>query len=104
MVGLGGAAVIGGVIFGITAQGTNDDFKVEDDFARKRVLESDGKSQALTSDILGITGGVLVASGLIWYFVASGDDPPPPRTTFALPSVRPLLLRDGLGLAVGGTL
>lgn len=104
LVGLGGAALIGGVVFGVIAQGTNDDFKAEDDLTKKRALESDGKSQALTSDILGITGGVIVATGLIWYFAASGGEPAPTRTTFELPAVRPMLLKDGIGLALGGTL
>ncbi len=102
LVGLGGAAVVGAVIFGLSAQGTNDDFKAESDLERKRELESDGKSQALATDLLGIGGGLLVAGGLIWYFAASGDAPAP--TTVELPPVRPMLTRDGIGIVVGGTL
>ncbi len=102
LVGIGGAAVVGAVVFGLSAQSTNDDFKAETDLVRKRELESDGKSQALATDLLGIGGGLLVAGGLIWYFAASGDEAAP--TTVELPPVRPLLTRDGFGIVVGGTL
>ena len=103
LVGIGGAAVVGAVVFGLMAQGTNEDFDAESDIALKKELESDGKAQALTSDLLGVGGGLLVAGGLIWYFAASGEEPAP-RTTVELPPVRPMLTRDGFGIAFGGTL
>jgi len=105
MVGIGGAAVIGGVVMGLAAQGTNDDFHAETDLDVKRTLEDDGRGQALWADILGFGGGALVAGGLIWYFVASGSEQAPASSVqLELPPLRPLLTRDGIGLAWGGKL
>ncbi len=101
LVGIGGAAVIGGVAFGLAAQSTNEDFKAIDDLAQKRTFESDGKAQALTSDLLWVGGGLLVVSGLIWYFAASGDEADPKVGTSL---VQPFVMRDGAGVMVGGTL
>ena len=105
-IGVGGAALLGGIVAGILAQGTNDDFQSAADIDDKRRLEDDGKSQALASDILTFGGGALIVSGVIWYVLASDGEPAaaPATTTLELPPLRPLVTRDGIGLAYGGHL
>lgn len=72
MVGGGGALVVGGVIAGVVARGTNQDFLAgQGGVEGMRELSDRGQQQAVVADALWITGAVTAVAGLGWGIGAS---------------------------------
>jgi tetratricopeptide (TPR) repeat protein len=100
---LGGAAFLGGAIFGSLAVETQVRYAQarEDGLAeRARALRDTGRSQALIGDALMIGGGITAAAGLIWFLVDGYDDAPAPASVrlYTTP------IRDGAFVMIGGSL
>ncbi|MFO0744955.1 MAG: hypothetical protein U1F43_04660 [Myxococcota bacterium] len=105
LVTLGGASLVGAAIMGLVAQSTNDDYARLDDVAAMRRTEDRGRQQALAADVLGIGGGVLVGSGLIWFFAGGGASAAASgESRVELPALRPMLGGGAVGVTWEGRL
>lgn len=79
--GLGGVGLVVGTVFGVLAKGTYDDSlevcRTETLCSPEGLdLRDEADSQALVSSITIPIGGVLVAGGLLMFFLAPDDDAP----------------------------
>jgi len=103
----GGALLVGGVIMGVVAKGTEGDFSEANTAAEKRELQSSGKTQALVADILMGTGIVALGAGIVWLIIDSGSDAgdssvaPVSETGFRF---EPRFIPGGAALVFGGNL
>lgn len=103
----GGALLIGGVIMGVVAKGTESDFSVATSAAEKRELQDSGKSQALVADLLMGTGIIALGTGIVWLIIESGSSSggasvePVPETGFRF---EPRVIPGGAALVFGGHL
>ncbi|MCC6625516.1 MAG: hypothetical protein IT385_30030 [Deltaproteobacteria bacterium] len=110
LIGTGTAAIVGGAVMALVASSTHDDYgrlAAATELDDKRATEDSGRSQALVADVLGIGGGVLVATGIIVYLAESsgargaGSVSPLPGGGASL---KPVLVPGGFGLALEGSL
>ncbi len=71
--GLGGAMVVTGGVFGLLASGDKDDLSSEFDPVEKPKLRDSAESNALTADILYIAGGVALTTGIVLFLMDEGE-------------------------------
>lgn len=76
--GLGAAMAGTGAVFGLMAQETHDNFKAARNVQDKRSFQEDAEQSALIADILFISGGVAIASGVTMIIIDSvgGNEAP----------------------------
>ncbi len=107
LLGIGGAALLGGAALGVVAYTVEDKYRAADNVADKKNLQSLGRSEALAADIL-MGAGLAMAGVGTWLLLTSGEDGPgapasgpadDAATTLGL-----LPLPGGLGLTLGGSL
>ena len=95
-----GAILLGtGIAFGAMAAGTESDFHAATDNDRRRSLQSTGKGQALTADILMVAGVGAVGTGVLLWLLDRDDDAGQGSV-----HVAPGLIEGGVTLTVGGAL
>lgn len=107
LMGVGGAAlIVGGVFGGLAVGSTNDADSAEfvDDALRKR---DDAKTQAAVADAMFITGGVLAATGLVLVLSTlggrkGGDSARHRRRGERRTAWAPIAGRNGAGLSLSG--
>ena len=102
-VAVGGAALLAGAIFGSLAIDTQVRFAQarEDGLAdRARDLQTTGRGQAVIADALMIGGGVVAATGLIWFLVDGWSGP----STSSSVQIHASPIADGAVVLIGGSL
>jgi tetratricopeptide (TPR) repeat protein len=72
LMGLGGAGLIVGAVFGGLAQGSVKDSDADPFVDRREAFRERARSQARVADAMFITGGVLAATGLVLVLVTLG--------------------------------
>jgi len=103
----GGALLLGGVVMAFIAQGTESDFDAASNAADKRDLQDQGRTEALSADLLMGTGVAAIGVGVVWMLVASGSDDgdanvgPVPESRLRF---EPRFIPGGAALVLGGTL
>ena len=110
LIGVGGAALAGGAVLGITANGLASDEKASTDPFAKPDLRSQAKSRALVADIAYGVGIAALATGII--MIATEPKAPAPADGSASASSSPahsltpqfLMFDHGAGVALGGSL
>ncbi|NUN14732.1 MAG: hypothetical protein HUU55_13965 [Myxococcales bacterium] len=75
LTGVGFAAAATGVVFGVLAQDTHDDFKAADSLDDKLDLSDTGEMQALTGDIMMGVGGAALVTGIVLLIVDATSGP-----------------------------
>ena len=101
LIGVGGAALIVGGVFGGLALGKTrsaDDEPFVDEAAR---LRRDARSQARVADAMYITGGILAGAGLVMVLTTLGKKKTP-RTAAARHRIAPAVGRNHVGVSLGG--
>ena len=96
--GVGGAAIVGGVVLGLTASSLASDEKASTDPFAKPDLRDQAHSRALVADVFYGVGIVAAVTGAVLIAV----EPKAKPVVSALP--KPVLFDHGAGLAFGGTL
>ncbi|MFO0750461.1 MAG: hypothetical protein U1F43_33050 [Myxococcota bacterium] len=102
-----GAVVLGtGIVFGSMAKSTHDDFEAAETAAKKKDLQSTGRSQALIADLGMAVGGAALAGGIVWLIIDQVSGPSDASGVEAVPDsgwlLGPTLVPGGAGIAVGG--
>jgi hypothetical protein len=106
LIGVGGAAVLGGGVLGLTAKGLANDEKASTDPVAKPDLRSQAKSRALVADIAYGIGAAALVTGIV--LIATEPKAAPAEGSASLtprdlvPQV--MVLDHGAGLAWGGAL
>jgi len=96
LVGVGGAAILSGVIVGVMASSKHDDFMTATKLDQARRDADSGKTEAIAADVLWIGGGALALTGLIWA-LTSGDSSDEAAIRFS-----PSFSGAGVGFVMGG--
>jgi hypothetical protein len=102
LIGVGAAALIGGIVAGVLSMNDADAYASAPGGTMQNVdallsILSRAESEALAANILLITGGVLVAAGVVWELAAGREDGSSPLSL--APSVGP----GSVGLALSGS-
>ncbi|MCA9660512.1 MAG: tetratricopeptide repeat protein [Myxococcales bacterium] len=103
LLGIGGAALVGGGAFGGIALSQSNKLDMTDGYDERQELIRVGQTNATVADALLISGGVLAGTGLVLVLAslrgrkAAKADVQARRRSFA-----PVLGRDTVGVAVGG--
>lgn len=100
LIGVGGAAVLGGGVLGLTAKSLADDEKASTDPIAKPDLRSRAKTRALAADVAYGVGAAALATGIV--LILTEPKPAAEAPVSAVP--QPLLFDHGAGLAWGGSL
>ena len=105
LLSIGGLSLVGGGVLGVLAYTVHGKYQDAENISDKKNLQSLGRSEALTGDILMGVGAVMAGTGL--YLLLTGGDEASPAPTPALeagPDVSLVPLPGGLGLTFGGSL
>ena len=105
MLGIGGAALVGGVALGVLAASAEDKYATAETVGDKKNMQSLGRSEALAGDLL-MGGGVALAGvGLVLLLTGGGDAAPKAAPAAeSEPEVGFSPLPGGLAVFVGGAL
>lgn len=111
LIGVGGAALVGGAVLGLTANGLASDEKASTDPIAKPDLRSQAKSRALVADIAYGVGIAAVATGVVLILIepkpgaatASAGAEPLGSSAWAFVP-QPVVFDHGAGLSWGGAL
>lgn len=106
MLGIGGAALVGGVALGVLAASAEDKYAKAETVGDKKNMQSLGRSEALAGDLL-MGGGVALAGvGLVLLLTGGGDAPKatPAPAAESEPEVGLAPLPGGFALTFGGVL
>lgn len=97
--GVGGAAIVAGIVVGLQASNKHDDFVAGvGGLEGMRSNADSGKSLAIASDVLWIGGAALATTGLLMWLMEGDDASNPPRAGQVRWS--PMAGPDGAGLVV----
>ncbi len=99
LVGIGGAAIVSGLVVGLAASSAHGDF--EDRVGGLKGMRDNadsGKTLSVASDVLWIGGSALALTGIIW--LLAEDDAPAPRT--GVLQLSPSVAPSGAGLTLTG--
>lgn len=104
LLGVGGAAVIGGAVTGVLALDRNDAFESATRRSEQVSLRDEVRTYALLTDVLLIGGGVVAATGIIMAIVAASDSGSSSgeRASTTEPQVTVLASPEIAGVAVSG--
>lgn len=105
MLGIGGAALVGGVALGALAASAEDKYAKAETVGDKKNMQSLGRSEALAGDLL-MGGGVALAGvGLVLLLTGGGDAAPSAAPAAeSEPEVGLSPLPGGLAVFIGGAL
>jgi len=104
----GGALLVGGVVMGLIASGTEGDFKDAQSAADKRALQDQGRTEALVADVLMGAGLAAIGAGVVWMILDGASEPGdasvgPVGRSGGL-ALQPQLIPGGAALVLGGSL
>lgn len=103
LLGIGGAALVGGVTLGLLASSVEEKYQGADTVSDKKNLQALGRSEALAGDIL-MGGGLLLAGVGATLLLTGGGPSGASPAADAEPAVGLMPLPGGLGLFLEGAL